>query len=109
MRFLLFPIITNIYMEYFEEMALGLECPIPTPWWMRYVNDVISLVKKNQVYCIESPITDGSIPFLNTKCPQQRSLHPNLSQQKTNPHRLVFQLEFQPYYYQLKSVVHALI
>ena len=25
------PVITNIYMEYFEEMALGPQCPIPTP------------------------------------------------------------------------------
>ena len=27
------PGIANIYMEYFEEMALGHQCPIPTPWW----------------------------------------------------------------------------
>ena len=43
------PVIANIYMEYFEEMALGHQCPIPTPWWKRYVDDVIGIVKKEQV------------------------------------------------------------
>ena len=43
------PVIVNIYMEYFEEMALGLPCPIPTPWWKRYVDGVISMVKKDKV------------------------------------------------------------
>ena len=33
------PVIANIYMEYFEVMALGPQCPIPTPWWKRYVDD----------------------------------------------------------------------
>ena len=26
------PVIANIYMEYFEELALWSQCPIPTPW-----------------------------------------------------------------------------
>ena len=42
-------IIVNIYMEYFRELALGLECPIPSPWWKRYVVNVISIAKNNQV------------------------------------------------------------
>ena len=29
------PVIANICMEYFEELALGPQCPIPTPWWER--------------------------------------------------------------------------
>ena len=33
------PVIANIYMEYFEELTLGPQCPIPTPWWKRYVDD----------------------------------------------------------------------
>ena len=41
------PVIGNIYMVYFEELALGPECPIPSPWWKRYVDDVTSIVKKN--------------------------------------------------------------
>ena len=39
-------VITNINMEHFEEMVLGPQCPIPTPWWKRYVDDVIIIVKK---------------------------------------------------------------
>ena len=70
-------------MEHFEEMALGPQCPIPTTWWKRYVDNVISLVKKEQVdtllnhlnsvdphikLIMEAPGSDGSISFLNTKC-----------------------------------------
>ena len=42
-------VIANIYMEYFEELALGPQCPIPTPWWKRYIDDVICITKKDQV------------------------------------------------------------
>ena len=77
------PVITNIYMEYFEELAIGPECTISRPWWKRYVDDVISIVKENQLdtffsnlnsvdphikLTMESPDTDGSILFLNNKC-----------------------------------------
>ena len=27
------PVLANNHMEYFEELALGSQCPIPTPWW----------------------------------------------------------------------------
>ena len=46
------PVITNFYMEYFEEMALGPQCPIPTPWWKEYVDGVISIVEKDKVYTL---------------------------------------------------------
>ena len=39
-----FLVIANIYMEYFEVLGLGSECPIPTSWWKRYVDDIISIV-----------------------------------------------------------------
>ena len=39
-------VMTNIYMEHFEEMALGPQYPIYTTWWKRYKDDVISIVKK---------------------------------------------------------------
>ena len=39
------PVIANNYMEYIEEMALGSQCPIPPPWWKRYVEDVICITK----------------------------------------------------------------
>ena len=44
-----FPDIANIYMEYFEELALGPKCPIPTSWWKRYVDDITCITKKDQV------------------------------------------------------------
>ena len=37
------PVIANIYMEYFEELAMGPQCLIPTPWWKRYVDDEICI------------------------------------------------------------------
>ena len=42
------PVKANIYMEYFEELALGPQCPIPTLWWKRYVDDVICITKKTR-------------------------------------------------------------
>ena len=38
----------KIYMEYFKEMTLGPECPIPSSWWRQHVDDDISIVKKNK-------------------------------------------------------------
>ena len=77
------PVMANICMEYFEESVLGHLCTIPTPWWKRYVDDVICSVKKDQVeipfnhinqmnahikFMVKSPDSEGSIPFLDTKC-----------------------------------------
>ena len=77
------PVIANIYMEYFEKSVLGSLHPITTSWWKRYVDDVICTVKKVQVdilfnninqmdahikFTMESPDSEGSIPFLDTKC-----------------------------------------
>ena len=42
-------VIVTIYMKYFEELALGPQCPIPSPWWKRYVDDLICITKKDQV------------------------------------------------------------
>ena len=70
-------------MEYFEESALGPLCPIPQPWWKSYADDVICIVKEDQMdtlfnhiikmdahtkFIMESQDSKGSIPFLNTKC-----------------------------------------
>ena len=72
------PAVSNIYAQYFEPL-----CPIPTPWWKRYVDDVICIVKGDQVdilfnhinkmgahikFNMQSPDSEGSIPFLDTKC-----------------------------------------
>ena len=69
-------------MEDFEELALEPKCPIPTPWWKRYVDGVICITRKDQVdilfnhinnmdghikFTMECPDNEGSIPFLETK------------------------------------------
>ena len=66
-----------------RSLALGPLCPIPTPWWKRYVYDVICIVKKDQVdilfnhinqmdahikFTMEPPDSEGGIPFLDMKC-----------------------------------------
>ena len=35
------PVLANIYMEYFEEMALGFT-PLKPSMWLRYVDDTFS-------------------------------------------------------------------
>ena len=40
------PVVANIYMEYFEELALGPELPIPVKDWKRYVDDVFNIIPK---------------------------------------------------------------
>ena len=42
------PVVANIYMEYFEKRALGLELPISFTinTWLRYVDDILTIVKR---------------------------------------------------------------
>ena len=42
------PVVANIYMEYFEELALGPRLPIPIKEWKRYVDDVSSIIPKGK-------------------------------------------------------------
>ena len=42
------PVVANIYMEYFEELALGPEVPVPITEWKRYVDDVFSIIPKGK-------------------------------------------------------------
>ena len=75
------PVVANIYMEYFEDLALGPELPIPVKDWKRYVDDVFSIIPKgnrdtmlqylNSIdphikFTIEQPNEEGGIPFLDT-------------------------------------------
>ena len=77
------PVVANIYMEYFENKALGPELPISFTinTWLRYVDDVLTIIKKgtsnsllahlnsidpNIKFTIESPNEQGAIPFLDT-------------------------------------------
>ena len=75
------PVVANIYMEYFENIALGPELPVPIKDWKRYVDDVFSIIPKgnraillqylNSIdphikFTIEQPNAEGGIPFLDT-------------------------------------------
>ena len=72
-------IIANVYMEYFESLAIP-SSPTLIKWWLRYVDDVHSATRKDQVnklqehfnsidrhikFITELPGKDG-LPFLDT-------------------------------------------
>ena len=44
------PVVANIYMEYFENMALGPELPVPIKDWKRYVDDVFSIIPQGKLW-----------------------------------------------------------
>ena len=94
------PVVANIYMEYFENLALGSELPVPVKDWKRYVDDVFSIIPKgnqdkmlqylNSIdphikFTIEQPNKEGSIPLLGhlSQTPRRRELQ---SQYTGNPH-----------------------
>ena len=98
------PVIENIYMEYFKQLALGPKCPIPTPWWKRYVDDVICITKKDQMdilinhinfmgdhikFTMECPGNEGSIPFVDTECTQNpnHTIHITVCRKPTHTDR----------------------
>ena len=73
------PVIVNIYMEYFESLAIP-SSPTLIKWWFSYVDDVHSATRKDQVdilqehlnsidphikFPTELPGIDG-LPFLDT-------------------------------------------
>ena len=73
------PVIANIYMEYFESLAIP-SSPALIQWWFSYVDDVHSATRKDHInklqehlnsidphikFTIELPGTDG-LPFLDT-------------------------------------------
>ena len=75
------PVVANTYMEYFEDMALCPEVPIPIKEWKRYVDDVFSIIPKGQrenmlkylnsidphiKFTVEQPNEEDAIPFLDT-------------------------------------------
>ena len=80
------PVVANIYMEYFKDLVLGPELPIPIKEWKRYVDDIFSIIPKGKrdtmlnylnsidrhiKFTVEQPNAEGAIPFLDT-IPQPR-------------------------------------
>ena len=79
--------VANIYIEYFEDLALGPELPIPIKEWKRYVDDIFSVIPKGKrdtvlnylnfidpyiKFTVEPPNKEEAIPFMDTS-PQSRS------------------------------------
>ena len=71
------PVVANIYMEYFKNLALGPELPVPVKEWKRYVDDVFSIIHKDNwdkmlqylnsidphiKFTIEQPNEEGASP-----------------------------------------------
>ena len=92
------PLMANIYMEYFEDLALGPELPIPIKEWKRCVDDIFSIIPKGKrdtmlnylnsidphiKFTVEQPNIEGAIPFLDT-LPQTQSLRKFLYQYTGN-------------------------
>ena len=75
------PVVANIYMEYFEDLALGPEAPIPIKEWKRYIDDIFSIIPKGKrevmlqylnsinphiKFTVEQPNAEEAISFLDT-------------------------------------------
>ena len=99
------PVVANIYMEYFENMALGPELPIPVKDWKRYVDDVFSIIPKgsrdkmlqylNSIdphikFTIEQPNEEGGIPLPRHLSQTSRRRHSGSSLQKAYSYRQIF-------------------
>ena len=97
------PVIANIYMEYFESLAIP-SSPMLIKWWFRYVDDVYSATRKDQVnqlqehlnsidphikFTIELPGTDG-LPFLDTLTqPTPNSIESTVHRKPTHTERYI--------------------
>ena len=94
------PVIVNIYMEYFESLAIP-SSPTLIKWWFRYVDDVHGATRKDQFnklqehlnsidphikLTIELSGTDG-LPFPDTLTKPIPNSIDSYSLQKTHPYR----------------------
>ena len=116
------PVIANIYMEYFESLAIP-SSPTLLKWWFRYVDDVHSATRKDQVnqlqehlnsidphikLTIELPGTDG-LPFLDTLTkPTPNSIESTVYRKPTHTDRYLDYNSNHPISRKL-SVIHPLI
>ena len=116
------PVIANIYMEHFESLAI-LTFPTLIMWWFRYVDNIHSATRKDQVnklkeylnsiyphikFTIEFPGTDG-LPFLDTLTkPTPNSIVSTVYRKPTHTDRYLDYSSNHPISEKL-SVIHTLI
>ena len=116
------PVISNIYMEYFESLGIPIS-PTLIKWWFRYVDDVHSVTRKDQVnklqehlssvdphikFTIELPGIDG-LPFLVTLTkPTPNSIESTVYRKPTHTDRYLEYNSNHPISAKL-SVIHTLI
>ena len=116
------PVIENIYLEHFESLAIP-SSPTLTKWWLRYVDDVHSSTRNDQVnklqehlnsidphikFTIELQGTDG-LPFLDTLTKSNpNSIESTLYRKPTYRDRYLDYNSNQPISAKL-SVIHTLI
>ena len=116
------PVIVNIYMEYFESLSIP-SSPTLIKWWLRYVDDVHSATRKDQMsklqehlnsidpsikFTTELPGTDGLL-FLDTLTkPSLNSIEPTVYRKLTHTDRY---LDYNPNHPILAklSVIHTLL
>ena len=112
------PVVANIFLEYFENLALGPELPVPVKDWKRYVDDVFSIIPKGNhdkmlqylnfidphiKFTIEQPNEEGGIPFLDTfPKPQGEGIAVSVYRKPTHRDRYL-DFQFQSPYLSQKS------
>ena len=115
------PVITNIYMEHFESVAIP-SSPALIKWWFRYVDDVYSATRKDQVnklqehlssldphikFTIGLPGTYG-LPFLDTLTkPTPNSIESTVYRKPTHTYKYLDYNSNHPISAKL-SVIHTL-
>ena len=116
-------VIANIYMEYFESLAIPLS-PTLIKWWFRYVDDVHSTTRKNHInklqrhlnsidshikFTIELPGTDG-LAFLDTMTkPTPNSIESTVYRKPTHTNRYLDYNSNPPPISAKLSVIHTRI
>ena len=116
------PVIANIYMEYFEPLAIP-SSPTLNKWWFRYVDDDHRATRKDQVkqlqehlysidphikFTTELPGTDG-LPFQDTLTkPTPNSIESTVYIKPTHTDRYLDYNSNHPFSAKL-SVIHTLI
>ena len=119
---LVFSVIANIYMEYIETLAIPTSLTL-IKWWFRYVDDVHSATRKDQVnklqehlnsidphikFTIECTGTDG-LPSLDTLTkPTSNSIESMVYRKPTHTDRYLDYNSNHPISAQL-SIIHTLI